>query len=127
MSRYYQQEQTGSTTAPTTPLDVNGAPIGLVLGDAYGYRLTIAAGGEATLLGTGNMFCMMWHPGLALWCRNPELDFAVTEDVAGFVAATFGEVECVVRDAVQVYYYPDGDLASAGAITMRLDRSEVGQ
>lgn len=124
MIRFFQEQQTtGSTVAPTGPTDSNGAPIGLPLADAGGYRLTIAAASGQTLTGTGTMRCVMYHPGLALWCRNADLDFPVSEDTAGVRAVTFSEVECVVGDAVQVYYYPDAVGTSAGGVTMRLDRS----
>lgn len=123
MIRYFQEAQTVATVAPTTPNDTQGAPIGLPLNDAHGYRLTIAAEAGQTLTGTGTMRCVMWHPGLALWCRDADLDFPVSEDTAGVRAVTFSEVECVVGDAVQVYYYPDAVGTSSGGVTMRLDRS----
>ena len=72
--------------------------------------------------GTGTMRCCLWHPVLAAWFRNPDLDFTVGATVAGQRGRTFGDIETAVPDGARVYYYRDTvGLSVVGDLTVRLD------
>lgn len=123
MPRYYQDAQDASVVQPTNPTDATGAPLGLLLADMRGFRLTVQCEEESTTLdGTGTMRCVLWHPVLAAWFRDPDLDFEVGADVSGERGRTFPDVETAVPDGARVYYYRDGvGLSVAGNLTVRLD------
>lgn len=122
MARFYQDVQSASAAMPTGPTDANGAEIGLRVADMRGFRLTIQAVTPTTTLdGTGTMRCCLWHPVLAAWFRNPDLDFTVG-NVSGQRGRTFGDIETAVPDGARVYYYRDTvGLSVAGDLTVRLD------
>lgn len=122
MARFYQDVQAASAAMPTGPTDANGAEIGLRVSDMRGFRLTIQAVTPTTTLdGTGTMRCCLWHPVLAAWFRNPDLDFTVGS-VSGQRGRTFGDIETAVPDGARVYYYRDTvGLSAAGDLTVRLD------
>lgn len=126
MNRIYQQDQAASPTLPTVPSDSAGAPIGLVLADQRGFRLSIAAPPGQTLDGTGSMRCLMWHPALSLWLRNPDLDMEVGAASAGQRGRVFPDLERFVTDNVQIYYYRDAvGVSGGGNLTVRLDGQDV--
>lgn len=123
MARFYQDAQDASVAAPTALAGADGAPLGLLLSDMRGFRLTIqVVDEEETLDGTGTMRCVFWHPVLAAWFRDPDLDVDVGADVDGERGRTFPDVETTVPDGGRVYYYRDGvGLSTAGDLTVRLD------
>lgn len=122
MSRYYQNTQAPSETLPTNPTDADGEPIGLLLSDMRGFRLTIQCEEESeTIDGTGVMICAMWHPELGAWFRNPDLDVAVS-GVTGVRGRTFQDVEVHVPDGVRIYFFRIlVGTSLAGDLIVRLD------
>lgn len=123
MGRFYQDAQSASAAMPTSPTDATGAEIGMKISDMRGFRLTIQAATNGTTLdGTGAMRCCLWHPVLAAWFRNPDLDFTVGSSMSGQRGRTFGDIETAVPDGARVYYYRDTvGLSLAGNLTVRLD------
>lgn len=123
MARSYQDVQAASATIPSGLTDASGAPIGLLLADMAGFRLAVQCATPSTTLdGTGAFRCVLWHPTLTAWLRNPDLDMTVGATVAGQRGRAFPDIETVVADGARVYYYRDGvGLSVAGDITMRLD------
>lgn len=123
MARFYQDTQSAAATMPTSPTDANGAPIGLLLADMRGFRLTIQCTTDTTTLdGTGTMRCCLYSQALGAWFRNPDLDFTVGATVAGQRGRVFGDLEILVPNGDRVYYYRDAvGVSVVGNITVRLD------
>jgi hypothetical protein len=123
MARFYQDAQAAAPGIPAGLTDANGAPIGLLLADMAGFRLAVQCTTPSTTLdGTGTFRCVLWHPTLAAWLRNPDLDLAVGATVAGQRGRVFSDIQTVVADGARVYFYRDTvGVSVVGDITVRLD------
>lgn len=123
MARPYQDVQSASAAMPTSPTDATGAPLGLLLADMRGFRLTIQCVTPSTTLdGTGTFRCCLYSQALGAWFRNPDLDFAVGSTVAGQRGRAFPDLEILVPNGDRVYYYRDTvGVSATDNITVRLD------
>lgn len=123
--------QTSSVELPEGTTDTSmGGDVGLPIAGLRGHRLVIVAPAGQTLAGAGYMRCYLWHGGLNLWCRNPELDFQVT--VTGERAQAFPDNEQAVRQGDRVFYLRDGVTLEGTAtgddsdkLLVRLDGEQV--
>jgi hypothetical protein len=107
--------QTSSAVLPDGTYDTAlGGDVGLPINDLRGHRLVILAPAGQTLTGVGNMRCYLWHGGLGVWLRNPDLDFEVTVD--GERGQAFPDNMQAVRQGDRVWYLRDG-VVLAGTAT----------
>lgn len=123
----YSESQAASAAMPTGLTDGNGREVGLLLADMAGFRLTVQCVESSTTLdGTGSYRCCLWHPTLAAWFRNPDLDVEVGATASGLRGRVFPDVQTTVADGARVYFYRDGvGVSVVGNVTMRLDAYPV--
>jgi hypothetical protein len=109
--------QPTGTTKPTVRVDADNVPLGILLADIRGHRLTISAPAGQTLDGTGTMRCVLWNDKLQQWVDAPDFDVPVTSpSVTSYTgrSRTFADVYQMVPVASELYYWRDSVGVSGG-------------
>lgn len=128
-SRYYWETAPLTRTAPSaTPVDGtvgSGLKLSLVVG---GYISVCAASGQ-TLAGAGTLDAYYYHPGAALWMRNPGLDLTISVTATSCAGSPcrcqiFPDFSVGAPKAGYILYATNGVTVSGGTtVVVRVDGS----
>lgn len=103
----------GSRAAPTATDGTEG----MSLKSVKGFRVIVSAASGQTLSGGGNMLAWCFVEPLGRWCRNPQLDFAVSATSVRDMCSP--DFEVGVGEAL-VVFQASSVTASGGEITTQI-------